>query len=147
MVHAGMVQERYEALMDGTVEAATLMEPWVTLAEKNGCKQIIGTFYQGLENISADLDAEKVVALTRAVKNAVTLINADKRKHVHYMIDEIEEKYARQLSPADFHLPRLRYVDPAPYTQEEFQRAYDWMLSWDLVGPDAKYENMVRNTY
>jgi NitT/TauT family transport system substrate-binding protein len=147
MVHAGMVQERYEALMDGTVDAATLMEPWVTLAEKNGCKQIMSTFYQGLENISADLDAEKVAALTRAVKRAVKLINADKRKYIHYMIDEIEEKYAKQLSPADFHLPRLRYVDPAPYTQEEFQRAYDWMLSWDLVGPNAKYENMVCNTY
>jgi NitT/TauT family transport system substrate-binding protein len=38
-------------------------------------------------------------------------------------------------------------VDPAPYTQEEFQRAYDWMLSWDLVGPNAKYENMVCNVY
>ena len=88
-----------------------------------------------------------MAALTRAVKRAVKLINADKRKYVHYMIEEIDEEYAKQLSPADFYLPRLRYVDPAPYTQEEFQRAYDWMLSWDLVGPNAKYENMVCNTY
>jgi len=142
-----MVGERYEALMDGTVDAATLMEPWVRLAEKNGCKQVVSTFYQGLENISADLAPDKVAALTRAVKKAVKLINGDKRKYVHYMIEEIEEKYARQLSPADFHLPRLRYVDPAPYTEQEFQRAYDWMLSWDLVGPNAKYENMVCNVY
>lgn len=75
------------------------------------------------------------------------LINADKRRYVHYMIEEIEDKYARQLSPGDFHLPRLRYVDPAPYTEQEFQRAYDWMLSWDLVGPNAKYDNMVCNVY
>jgi len=147
MFHAGMVQERYEALMDGTVDAATLMEPWVTLAEKQGCKQIVSTFYQGLENISADLSADAVNALTRAVKKAVKLINADKRKYIHYMIEEIPEKYGRQLSPVDFHLPRLRYVDPAPYTQEEFQRAYDWMLSWDLLGPNAKYDKMVCNVY
>jgi NitT/TauT family transport system substrate-binding protein len=147
MYHAGMVGERYEALMDGTVDAATLMEPWVTLAEKNGCKQVMSTFYQGLENISADLEPDKVAALTRAVKKAVKLINADKRRYVHYLIEEIEAKYASQLSPADFHLPRLRYVDPAPYTEQEFQRAYDWMLSWDLVGPNAKYDNMVCNVY
>lgn len=147
MFHAGMVQERYEALMDGTVDAATLMEPWVTLAEKQGCKQIVSTFYQGLENISADLSADAVNALTRAVKKAVKLINADKRKYIHYMIEEIPEKYGKQLSPADFHLPRLRYVDPAPYTQDEFERAYNWMLSWDLVGPNASYDKMVCNVY
>jgi len=147
LFHAGTVQERYEALMNGTVEAATLMEPWVTLAEKNGCKAIVGTFYQGLENLSADLSPEKVAGLTRAVKKAVKLINADKRRYVHYMIDEIAEKYGKQLRPEDFHLPRLRYVDPSPYTQEEFQRAYDWMLGWDLVGPNAKYDQMVCNAY
>jgi len=147
VVHAGMVQERYEALMEGTVDGATLMEPWVTLAEKNKCKMVLGTFYQGVENISADMQSDKVSALTRAVKKAVKLIQADPRRYVHYMIDEIPEKYARQITPADFHLPRLRYVDPAPYTQEEFQRAYDWMLTWDLVGPNAKYEKMVCNVY
>jgi len=147
LFHAGMVQERYEALMDGTVEGATLMEPWITLAEKQGCKQVISTFYQGLENISADVRPETVNALTRAVKKAVKLMNADMRKHVHYMTEEIPEKYAKQISPADFHLPRLRYVDPAPYTQQDFQRAYDWMLTWDLVGPNAKYDNMVCNVY
>jgi NitT/TauT family transport system substrate-binding protein len=147
VVHTGMVQERYEALMDGACDGATLMEPWVTLAEKNKCKFILGTFYQGLENISADLAPEKVNALTRAVKKAVKLLQADPRRYVHYMIDEIPEKYARQITPADFYLPRLRYVDPAPYTQAEFQRAYDWMLSWDLVGPNANYDKMVCNVY
>jgi NitT/TauT family transport system substrate-binding protein len=53
VVHAGTVQERYEALMNGEVDAATLMEPWVSLAHKNGCKDIISTFYQGVENASA----------------------------------------------------------------------------------------------
>ena len=145
VVHAGTVQERYEALMNGEVEAATLMEPWVTLAEKNGCKQLIGTYYQGLENAAADMPPETFQALNRAVKKAVVLINADKRKHVHHMLDEIPEKYARQISPRDFHLPRLRYVDPVPYTQAEFERAYNWMLTWDLVGPNAKFDKMVCN--
>ena len=45
------------------------------------------------------------------------------------MIEEIPQKYGKQLTPDDFYLPRLRYVDPAPYTQAEFERAYNWMVT------------------
>jgi NitT/TauT family transport system substrate-binding protein len=145
VVHAGTVQERYESLMDGEVEGATLMEPWVSLAHKKGCKEIVGTFYQGTENASQDLPAEVWEAASRAVKKAVRLINADKKKYIHYMLEEIPEKYAKQLTPDDFYLPRLRYVDPAPYSKDEFERAYSWMVTWDLVGADAKYEGLVCN--
>jgi NitT/TauT family transport system substrate-binding protein len=145
VVHAGTVQERYEALMSGDVDGSTLMEPWVSLAHKNGCKEIVSTFYQGTENASQDLDPKIWEAAVRAVKKAVRLINADKRKYIHYMLDEIPAKYAKQLTLEDFYLPRLRYVDPAPYSREEFDRAYNWMVTWDLVGTNAKYEGLVCN--
>jgi NitT/TauT family transport system substrate-binding protein len=144
VVHSGTVAERYEALMNRETDAATLMEPWVTLAHKNDCKEIIGTFYQGTENTALDLEPRIWEAATRAIKKAVKLINADKRKYVHYLIEEIPEKYAKQLSPDDFYLPRLRYVDPVPYTQDQFERAYNFMRSWDLVGP-SNYEELVCN--
>ena len=145
LVHSGTVGERYEALMSGETDGATLMEPWITLAHKNGCKELIGTFYQGTENAGAALDPKVWEAANRAVKKAVKLINADKRKYVHYMIEEIPQQYASQIKPEDFYLPRLRYVDPAPYSQAEFERAYNWMVTWDLVAKDAKYEDMVCN--
>ena len=145
LVHAGTVQERYESMMDGEVDAATLMEPWITLAEKNGCKSIIGTHYQGTENASKSMDQETLDALFRAVGKAVKLINADKKKYIHYMLDEIPDEYSRQITPDDFFLPRLRYVEAVPYTQEEFERAYNWMVSWNLVGVDAKYDDLVQN--
>ena len=145
VVHAGTVQERYEALMNKEVDASTLMEPWVSLAHKNGCKEIASTFYQGTENADADLDPKVFEAAMRAVRKAVKLIAADKKKYIHYMLDEIPEKYAKQLTPDDFYLPRLRYVDPAPYTKEEFERAFNWMVTWDLVGANAKFEGLVCN--
>lgn len=147
VVHSGTVQERYEALMNGDTDAATLMEPWVTLAEKQGCKMIVGTHYQGVENYSADLEPATVEATKRAVRRAVDLINENPRKYVHHMIEEIPEVYGKQIAPEDFHLPRLRYVYPAPYAQDEFEQAYNWMLTWDLVGPNANYEKMVCNVY
>jgi NitT/TauT family transport system substrate-binding protein len=145
VVHAGTVLERYESLMDGEIDAATLMEPWVTLAEKQGCKLLVGTFYQGTENASESMSQDMFDALMRAVKNAVGLINEDKRRYLHYLLDEIPEKYSSQLSPADFHLPRLRYVDTVPYSEEEFERAYNWMRTWDLVGENAEFDALVSN--
>ena len=145
VVHAGTVQERYEALMNKEVDAATLMEPWVTLAHKNKCKEIISTFYQGTENAAEGLDAKVWEATLRAVRKAVKLINENKKKYIHYMLDEIPEKYAKQITVDDFYLPRLRYVEPAPYSQDEFERAYKWMVTWDLVGADAKYDGLVKN--
>ena len=145
LVHAGTVRERYEALMEGKVDAVTLMEPWITLAEKNDCKKLVEGHYAGVENATLDLEPESMQALMRAITKAVQLINADKKRYIHYMIDEMPEEYAKQITPDDFYLPRLRYVDPEPYSQEEFEKAYKWMLSWDLIGSDASYESLVHN--
>jgi NitT/TauT family transport system substrate-binding protein len=144
-IHVGPTEQRYEKLERGEVDAATLMEPWITLAEKNGFKKIIETHYLGVENISQDLDRGTLDKLTRAIRKAVVLINADKKKHIHHMLDEIPEKYRKQLSPDDFHLPRLRYVEPAPYTEAEFERARRFMVEWDLIAPDAAYDKLVAN--
>jgi NitT/TauT family transport system substrate-binding protein len=144
-IHVGPTEQRYEKLERGEVDAATLMEPWITLAEKNGFKKIIETHYLGVENISQDLDRGTLDKLTRAIRKAVVLINADKKKHIHHMLDEIPEKYRKQLSPDDFHLPRLRYVEPAPYTEAEFERARRFMVEWDLIAPDATYDKLVAN--
>jgi NitT/TauT family transport system substrate-binding protein len=144
-IHVGPTEQRYEKLERGEVDAATLMEPWITLAEKNGFKKIIETHYLGVENISQDLDRGTLDKLTRAIRKAVVLINADKKKHIRHLLDEIPEKYSKQLSPDDFHLPRLRYVEPAPYTEAEFERARRFMVEWDLIAPDAAYDKLVAN--
>ena len=80
-----------------------------------------------------------------ALRGAVARINADKKRHVHHLLDEIPEKYRRQITADDFYLPRLRYVDPAPYAEEEFERARRFMIEWDLIAPDATYDRLVEN--
>jgi len=104
-----------------------------TIWVKNGFKKIIETHSLGVENISFDLEHETFQAPMRAVRKAVKHINADKKRYLHSLIDEMPAKYAAQITPDDFYLPRLRYVDPAPYTREELERAHRWMLTWDLA--------------
>src|SRR5208283_4600650 len=78
---------RFDAMMKGELEATTLTEPYITLAEKQGCRTICSAFYQGTEVASEKVDAQTYAAFNRAVREAVRRINADKRSYLHYFID------------------------------------------------------------
>ena len=127
------------------MDAATLMEPWISLAQKRGYKMITEGHYLGVENGPADMDPDLLKRMLRAIKKSVTYINKDPKKYIKHMLAEIPEHYADELTPDDFYLPRLRYVDPEPYTEEEFERQYKWMLTWNLIPEDAEYTELVCN--
>jgi NitT/TauT family transport system substrate-binding protein len=144
LVHFGG-RNRFEAMMNGEVDAAMLMEPYITLAEKLGCNVLAEGHYVGSEIAGDDMDDELYETLMAAIRKAVDVVNANKRKYVHYMIDDLPEKWRKMLTPEDFHLPRLRYVYPEPYSAAEFQRTAEWMLSWGLLKSDCDYERLVDN--
>ena len=127
--------ERYDALINGEVDATTLTEPYLSLAEKNGCRVIIEGMYHGTEVASDDVDAETYAAFNRAVKKAVRLINANKRKYMQYFIDRHKGQHPgiKTLTVDDFRLSRLQMVDPAPIPEEELRRTYEWMRSWGMI--------------
>ena len=144
VVHAGRPLERYEALMDGKVDAVGLMEPWIALAEKNGCKSLGEAHYTGADIAAPDMDEAIYSAMQRAIKRGVQLFNANKRKYLHHLIEEIPAHLGR-LAEEDFHLPRLCYMDPAPYSEAEFRHTYEWMLSWGLINENMTFEDLVDN--
>jgi NitT/TauT family transport system substrate-binding protein len=61
---------RLAALLNGEVDAVTLTEPHVTLAEKKGCRLVCSAFFHGTEVASDRVDAETYVAFNRAVREA-----------------------------------------------------------------------------
>lgn len=134
-----------EAVRRGDIAAVTLMEPWITLAEKQGFQRIIETHYQGSEIASPEVDPETWKAVHRAVTKATELLNADKRKYVHYLIETLPERYRNEITIDDFYLPRLRFVAPAPYDEKEFQQTYDWLLGWNLIASDSSFADLVDN--
>ena len=144
IVHVGGPKQRFEALRDGTVEAAAVMEPWITVAEKLGYKLIAEAFYVGAEIANPSLDPETYTAVQRAVIKGVHKINEDPRPYLHYLIADVPEEIV-SLTPDDFRRGRLRYTEPAPYPLEEFRRTYDWMVSWDLIPDDGDYVQLVDN--
>ena len=133
---------RFDLLMRGEIGATTLTEPYVTLAEKSGCRPVIAGFYHGTEVASDRLDAQTYAAFNRAVREAVRRINADKRAYLHYFIDyHKDDPRIAALTIGDLRESRISVVDPAPIPADELQRTFDWMKSWaflDGVG-DARH--------
>jgi NitT/TauT family transport system substrate-binding protein len=132
-------RQRFDAMMRGEIEATTLTEPYVTLAEKKGCRTICEAFYHGTEVASDRVDAETYGAFNRAVREAVKRINADKAKYLSYFIDYHAKKDAEiaALTPQDLRASRIVVCDPAPIPLDEMQRTYDWLKSWGMLEQTA----------
>lgn len=126
---------RYHALMNNELDATTLTEPYITVAEKAGCRIIVQAPHHGTEVASPEVDGETYAAFNRAVREAVRRINADKRKYLQYFIDyhRADPEVAR-LTVDDLRPSRLVVVEPAPIPEDELRRTYEWMRSWDLLG-------------
>ncbi len=126
---------RYQAVMSGAVEATTLCEPYVSLAEKNGCRVICSAFFHGTEVASSKVDGETYAAFNRAVGKAVRRINADKRLYLRYFIDHYRTKDPQigSLTVTDLRESRLVVCDPVPIPPEELERTYQWIKSWGML--------------
>jgi NitT/TauT family transport system substrate-binding protein len=136
---------RYKAMMKGEIEATTLTEPYITLAEKNGARVICSAFYHGTEVASDKVDAETYAAFNRAVREAVKRINANKEKYLHYFIDyhKAKDPDIAALKVSDLRVGRLVVTDPAPIPDEELQRTYDWVKSWGMLEQTESALNLV----
>ncbi len=130
---------RLDALMSGELQATTLTEPHLTLAEKKGCRTICSAFFHGTEVASDRVDAETYAAFNRAVREAVRRINANKRGYLHYFIDYYKKKDPEiaALTIDDLREGRIVVCDPAPIPLDEMQRTYDWLKSWGMLEETA----------
>ncbi|GAB3912351.1 hypothetical protein GCM10011575_37290 [Microlunatus endophyticus] len=144
VVHVGGPADRIRALRDGTVDAVAVMEPFITLALKQGYRLIAEAFYTGSEIASPDVEPEVYEAIDRAIRKAVADISSDVRPYLHYFVDEVPEDLG-SISENDIQTWRLRYTDPAPYSQKEFDQTYRWLLKWGLVESGSDFGSLVTN--
>jgi len=126
---------RFDLMMKGDLEATTLTEPYITLAEKKGCRVICSAFFHGTEVASDRVDAETYGAFNRAVREAVRRINANKHAYLHYFIDyhKAKDPEIGELKIEDLRESRIVVCDPAPIPADEMQRTYEWLKSWGML--------------
>ncbi|HEX2334317.1 MAG TPA: hypothetical protein VHI32_14225 [Burkholderiales bacterium] len=140
-VFAGTMKERIEALERGEVAAASLMEPWISIAEKRGLRVLMESHSTRSEAAGDQLDGPTLAAMFRAEAEAAKAIQKHPERYAHYLIEEA----GGLLELADLKLERILNAPPAPYTRERFEHTYQWTLGWSLVAPGATYENTVDN--
>ena len=139
-------RHRYDAMMSGTVEATTLTEPYLTLAEKNGCRIVTSAFYHGTEVASDNVDEETYGKFNRAICEAVKRINTDKKKYLQYFIDYHKKRDPEigTLIASDLRESRIVVVEPAPIPEDELERTANWIKSWGMLGQTENHSDLVR---
>ena len=137
--HGGLPQKRWEGLKNRNYRAVTVMEPFISLALKEGAHIIAASFYRGGEVISADLTPEQRKAYYDAENKAVDLINGDFYKYAHHVTAHAKGALQpRELLRAFVHYKHVDYYDPAL-----FNRAYDWMKARGMTEGQSEHAALV----
>src|SRR3989449_4809152 len=140
-VFAGTMKERLDALARGEVAAASLMEPWISVAEKRGMRVLMESHSTRSEAAGDEVDGATPAPMFRAEARAAEAIDKDRWRHARYLIEEA----GGLLDAKDLKVSRLLNAPPEPYTRERFDHTYQWTLSWGLVEPGATFESTVDN--
>jgi NitT/TauT family transport system substrate-binding protein len=138
---AGTMKERLEAVSRGEVAAVSLMEPWISVAEKRGMRVLMESHSTRSEAAGEELDGPTLQKMFAAEAEAAKAIEKNPGKYAHYLVEEA----GGLLELKDLKLGRILNAPPEPYTRERFQHTYEWTRDWGLVPPGATYENTVDN--
>jgi NitT/TauT family transport system substrate-binding protein len=138
---AGTMKERIDALERGEVAAVSLMEPWISVAEKRGLRVLMESHSTRSEAAGEELDGPTLRKMFDAEAEAAKAIEKRPERYAHYLVEEA----GGLLELKDLKLARILNAPPEPYTRERFQHTYEWTRDWGLVPPGATYENTVDN--
>jgi ABC-type nitrate/sulfonate/bicarbonate transport system substrate-binding protein len=135
LVHAN---DRLEALLGGTTQAAALMEPLVSRALAAGARKIADLRWRGGIVAGNDVDEETAAKLRRALNRAIEWLRENE--------DRSRKEVLRDLAPEQREhglMPEL--VGVKTYRPEEFQEKVDWMLDRGFLQDAPAYGDVVRS--
>jgi NitT/TauT family transport system substrate-binding protein len=138
---AGSMPKRIEALREGKVQAVSLMEPWISYAQKLGLRILVESHSTRAEAAGDDVDADTLKRMFRAQSRACEVLARDPRPYVKYLVAET----GGLLAEDEFQTWRLLNAPPQPYTRERWEDTYNWTVGWNMTVPGATYENTVDN--
>lgn len=134
-------RERTAKAKAGELAAITIMEPWLSLALKEGAHIVALASYRGAAVVADHIPQEAREAYVRAINEAVDIINADPKSFRHYLADLTEG----ELKPEELSTLFYRYTHAQPFTEQRFNETYSWMKSWNLTKGDRSFQNIIQN--
>lgn len=137
--HVGEPGHRYEQVKSGKIKAATVMEPYISLALKEGGHVIALTFYRGAEIINPSLPEDVRRRYFDAINASVELVNANFPRYAHY----ITKVTKGRLLPEELGKQFVHYVPAENYAEEKFDSAYQWMAARNLSAGQNSHGTLV----
>jgi NitT/TauT family transport system substrate-binding protein len=135
LVHAN---DRLEALLSCTTQAAALMEPLVSRALKAGARKIADLRWRGGIVAGNDVDAETAEKLRRALNRAIAWLREnDERSREQVLRDLPPEQRKNGLMP--------ELVGVEAYRPDEFKEKVDWMINRGFLNAAPEYAEVVRS--
>ena len=141
VTNVGTMPQRLQALKDGKVAAVSLMEPWISVAQKEGLRILIESHSTRAEAAGDELDGETLKKMFRAQARGVEALEKDPSPFIKYFVAET----GGRIEERDFQSWRLLHGPPTPYTRERFDDEYNWTVKWNMTVPGATFENTVDN--
>jgi NitT/TauT family transport system substrate-binding protein len=141
VTNVGTMPQRLQALKDGKVAAVSLMEPWISVAQKEGLRILIESHSTRAEAAGDELDGETLKKMFRAQARAVEVLEKDPSAFIKYFVAET----GGRIEERDFQSWRLLHGPPTEYTRERFDDEYNWTVKWNMTVPGATFENTVDN--
>jgi NitT/TauT family transport system substrate-binding protein len=137
--HVGIPDRRYQALRERSIRAVTVMEPFISLALKDGAHIVASCFYRGAEVISPSLSPEQRTAYLESINAAADRITANFDRYKHY----ITEHARGALAPEELSNHFIRYTHFRTYEEKRFTEVYEWMGSWGLAKGTSDHATVV----
>src|SRR5215472_11093123 len=135
LVHAN---DRLDALLSGTTEAAALMEPLVSRALAAGARKLADLRWSGGIVAGNDVDDDTAAKLRRALNRAIAWLSENE--------DRSRDEVLRDLAPdqrAGGMMPEL--VGVKTYQPGEFNEKVEWMMARGFLRQAPDYTTVVRN--
>jgi NitT/TauT family transport system substrate-binding protein len=134
LVHAN---DRLDALLGRTTEAAALMEPLVSRAAEAGCRPIAELRWRGGIVAGDDVDDETAQKLMRALNRAVEWLRDNEERSRQELLRDLKPEQRKTGM-----LPELLGVQN--YKSAEFEEKVDWMMDRGFLKEKPAYADVVR---
>jgi ABC-type nitrate/sulfonate/bicarbonate transport system substrate-binding protein len=135
LVHAN---DRLEALLSGTTEAAALMEPLVSRARERGARKIADLRWRGGIVAGDDVDEETAATLRRALNRAIDWLRENESRSRDQVLRDLTPEQREQGL-----MPELVGVNT--YRPEEFREKVEWMMDRGFLEEAPEYSAVVRS--
>jgi NitT/TauT family transport system substrate-binding protein len=143
-VNTGGFGARLKALLDGEVDAASLLPPQIAMAEQLGLRQILADTFHTLWWVPEAASAEVVTSYLRALDRAEQALDADLKKYLPLWKLAVPAEFENVHSWNFAHFGRGERFVYRPIPRSEFDEVLEQVKRWglDQYLKDKSFENL-----